>query len=81
MRTAEVVYSELDFRYVLMLEISCFASSEEVIHRMKSVGIRSGLGLVPTVFVGTGCNFETLEILHCLQISTWAYCGEEFRWE
>lgn len=69
---AGFVYSELDFRYVLMLEISWFACSEELIHRMKSVGIRSGLGLVPTVFVVTGCNFETLEILHCPRVSTWA---------
>lgn len=72
MSIAEFAYSELDFRYVLMLEISCFASSEEVIHRLKSVGIRLNLGLVLTVFVGTGCNFETLEILYCQRVSTWA---------
>lgn len=67
----EFAYSELDFRYVFMLKISCFASFEEVIHSMKSVRIRLSLELVPTVFVGTGCNFETLEILHCLRVSRW----------
>lgn len=69
MSMAEFAYSELDFRYVLLLEIS---SSEEVIRRLKSVGIRLNLGLVLTVFVGTGCNFETLEILYCQRVSTWA---------